>query len=379
MSTRDPRLGQQWATRMAFLVAGIGFSTLAPLVPTVKARFSLDESSLGLLLLCVGLGSLGVMPFGGALAARFGCRKVIVASAIALALSLPGIILATSIPLLAISLLLMGAGGGTLDVVMNIQAVIVEEESGRPMMSGFHGLFSVGGIIGAGSLTGMMSLGIDPKICQVGIAFALLLMIVAASPSMVGHHPTIHPAERSFVFPRGKVLLLGVLALILFMAEGSVADWSGVLLTKFRGVQPAQAGLGYVAFSAMMTLNRLTGDFVIHRLGRRSVMLTGSLVGGLGFVVAAFTPFWLGSLVGFAMVGIGLSNVVPILFSETGKQDVMPGSVALSSVSTMGYVGLLAGPPMLGFIARGSSLLVSLSVLAVLCVGVAATTKLATE
>lgn len=370
----------QLSTRVAFLIAGIGFSTLAPLIPGIKSRLELNDSTLGLLLLCVGLGSIVVMPFAGGLAARFGCRNVIVISALALCFSLPCIAFAPTIPYLACALALMGAGGGTLDVVMNIQAVVVERESERPMMSGFHGMFSVGGIVGAGGLTALLSLKAHPVLCQAIIAGGCAIMLGAvASKLLVRIASSEESKPKTFALPRGKVLLLGFLCFIVFMGEGSVTDWSGVLLHDFRKVDLNISGLGYVAFAAMMTLNRLTGDIVVAKLGRRKVMFAGSVCGALGFLIAAAVPNWIAAIIGFAMVGIGLANVVPILFSATGKQDDMPANLALSSVTTMGYLGLLVGPPLLGFIAQQTSLLVSLLTLATLCSAVAICTPLATE
>jgi MFS family permease len=380
VTTRDENRPAQLSTRIAFLIAGIGFSTLAPLIPGIKAHLHLDDSTLGLLLLCVGLGSIVVMPFAGGFSAKFGCRNVIVVSALGLCLSLPLIAFAPSIPFLVGGLLLMGAGGGTLDVVMNIQAVVVEQESNRPMMSGFHGMFSVGGILGAGGLTALLSLRVSPVVGQAIIAGACALMLGVVTPKLLAR---IAPGEatkpKTFSLPRGKVLLLGILCLIVFMGEGSVTDWSGVLLNDFRHVDLNFAGMGYVAFAAMMTLNRLTGDIVVAKLGRRAVMLGGSSCAAIGFALAALVPNWLTSVLGFAMVGIGLANVVPILFTATGNQDDMPANLALSSVTTMGYIGLLAGPPMLGFIAHKTSLLISLGFLSLLCIVVAICTRFVTE
>lgn len=380
MTSRDPNWRQQLSTRIAFLIAGIGFSTLAPLIPTIKARFDLNEGSLGLLLFCIGLGSLMVMPFGGALTSRFGCRKVILCSSLAFLASLPALIFAPSPILLALALLVMGAGGGTLDVAMNIQAVIVEEESKRPMMSGFHGLFSVGGIIGAGALTALLSFGLKPQNCQLLVSIMCLALILLVTPSLLPRGPQAHHEHaKGIPWPRGQVLLIGVLCLIVFAAEGSVADWGGVLLTKFRNVGTNQAGMGYIAFAAMMTLNRLAGDRIVAFLGPRPVVFFGGLVAATGFAMATFLPFWFTSVLGFACVGLGLANVVPILFSATGKQSVMPANLALSAASTMGYVGLLVGPPVLGFIARASTLLVSMAFLAILCVSVALCARRVTE
>jgi MFS family permease len=369
----------QISTRVAFLITGIGFSSLAPLIPSIKSHLALDDSTLGLLLLCVGLGSVIVMPFVGGYAARFGCRRIIVISALAFCTSFPLIPLAPNVVALALALALLGAGGGSLDVVMNIQAVVVERESGKPMMSGFHGMFSVGGIVGAGGLTTLLILKITPIVSQSIIASLCLVMLIAFAPHLLAETTQPENKPKTFAFPRGKVLLLGTLCFIVFMAEGSVTDWSGVLLNNFRHVRLESAGLGYVAFAAMMTLNRLTGDMVVAKLSRRTVMLAGCLCGATGFVLCATVPVAAVSILGFAMVGIGLANVVPILFTATGNQDDMPPNLALSSVTTMGYLGLLVGPPMLGFIAKQSSLLVSLSTLAGLCALVASCTSKVTQ
>jgi MFS family permease len=377
---RDENFPAQISTRVAFLIAGIGFSSLAPLIPGIKVHLALDDRRLGLLLLWVGLGSIMVMPFAGRLAAKFGCRKVIVASALALCASLPLLAMATNTYAVAGALFLMGAGGGTLDVVMNIQAVVVEQNSKRSMMSGFHGLFSVGEIVGAGGVTMLLSLNFSPILSLTAVALGCVGMLGAATPNFLPYRKQLSEIpSRSFTLPRGKVLLIGVLCFIVFMGEGSITDWSGVLLMDFRNVSLNHAGLGYVAFASMMTLVRLTGDFVVTKLGRKAVMLGGCLCAASGFIISATVPNMFASIIGFGLVGIGLANVVPILFTASGKQDTMPANLALSSVTTMGYLGLLVGPPVLGFIAHQTTLLISLGLLGALCLLVAACTNLVTR
>ncbi len=312
------------------------------------------------------------MPFGGGLSARFGCRIVIALSAIVMGLSLPFLVFSTSMPMLAVGLLLLGAGGGTLDVAMNVQAVIVEEAAGKPMMSGFHGMFSVGGVVGAGLISLGLASGFSPQACQLGITtlFFLLLALTALGNLPFARKPEGERAKL-FVLPRGRAIVLGLICFIVFMAEGSVADWSGVLLTNYRHADPSKAGLGFVAFASMMTLNRLTGDLVVARVGRKRIVLFGTVLAALGFLLTCFVPFWPVSILGFAFVGIGLANVVPITFTGTARQSDMPPSQALSAVSTMGYVGLLVGPPLIGMLAKSTSLLVSLACLAGACLCVA--------
>lgn len=367
----------QWSTRGAFLIAGLAMCTLGPMVPLVKARLDIQEHTLGLLLLCVGIGSVLVMPFAGGLAARFGCRRVIVAAALVLIAILPILALGNSIAVLAFALFVYGASGGTLDVTMNVQAVIVEEASGQPMMSGFHGLFSVGGLFSAGGLALMMTGGVPP-IAALGVVMAVCLgLVVVSGPRLL---PFGGDADSPpFVLPRGRVLLLGVLCFVLFMAEGSVADWSGVFLKETYGLPATRAGYGVAAFSAMMTLNRLAGDPVVTRLGPFRVVLFGSLLAAAGFVGTAFAQSLPAALVGFALIGIGLANVVPVFFSAAGRQTSMPANLAVSAVTTLGYAGFLIGPPGIGFVAHGLGLATAFLGVAVLLGFVAVSARVATQ
>lgn len=348
----------------------------APLVPLVKARLRLDEGQLGALLLCLGLGSVIGMPLSGGFAARFGCRRVILVAGILGCTALPFLAMAGSPLALAAGLLLFGAGLGTIDVVMNIQAVIVERASGRPMMSGFHGLYSVGGIVGAGGMTGFLALGLTPFVATI-IVFALAALLLVGFRS--GFLPYATDEESpAFAFPRGPVLLLGALCFILFLAEGSVLDWSGVLLNVDRGMDKVRSGLGYVAFATTMTIGRLAGDAIVQKLGAPRILLFGGLCAATGFALAALVPAWSVAILGFALVGVGASNVVPVLFSAAGRQKAMPENLAIAAVTTLGYAGILAGPALIGFLARASTLPLALLAVSVLLVVVASCARSAT-
>jgi predicted MFS family arabinose efflux permease len=353
---------EQIATRITFFVVGFSFASWAPVVPLVRTRIGLDTGQLGSLLLCLGLGAFAGMPISGGLAARFGCRAVILVSGAVALISLPLVETAASSAVLAGGLLAFGAAVGTMDVVMNIQAVIVEKAAGRAMMSGFHGHYSVGGIAGAGAMTGLLLLGIP--------VFAAVLTIVAISALLLtiaakGLLPFGSEGEaRAFAVPRGRVLLIGALCFVMFLAEGSVLDWSGVLLNVVRRVDKSEAGLGYVAFSITMTAGRLLGDGIVRRLGPKAVLLLGGSLCAGGFGLAALVPAWPVSILGFAIVGAGASNNVPVLFSAAGRQTSMPSNMAIAAVTSMGYAGLLAGPALIGFVARAFTLPVSLLMVA---------------
>lgn len=358
---------QKSSTRWAFFIAGFGMAAWAPLVPFAKARAALSEGSLGLLLLCLGAGSLVTLPIAGALAARFGCRRVIVAASLLICLMLPLLTVFSTWTSLAIALALFGAGLGSMDCTINLQSVIVEKNSDTPLMSGFHGLFSVGGIVGAAGVSLLLAIGASPLLAAlVAVAIIIAALLKCARDLLPFGSSSSGPA---FAMPHGVVLLIGAICFILFLAEGAMLDWSAVFLVESKQLASAHSGIGYVAFACAMTLGRLTGDVIVHKVGRRRVVLLGSLTAAAGLALATLSPSWQWALVGFTLVGIGCSNVVPVMFSQIGKQTVMPEHVAIPAVSTLGYTGILLGPAFIGFIAHGSSLAVALLVLAALLVG----------
>jgi predicted MFS family arabinose efflux permease len=343
------------STRLAFLAAGMAMSSWAPLVPYAQARTGVEAAQLGLLLLCLGIGSLLAMPLTGMLAARFGCRKVIMWSGLGCCAVFPFLAIAPSAPWLAATLFLFGATIGTLDVAMNVQAVIVEKDHGGALMSGFHGLFSVGGIVGAGSMSAMLWAGLDIVPASLAMTVAVVAVLLAAAPNLLREAPAGERDAPLLVLPRGAVVLIGFLCLVVFLAEGAILDWSAVLLTN-GGMSGAQGGLGYAAFAVAMTIGRLNGDKVVQRWGGRRVLLLGGMASALGFAIVVAAPSaWL-ALAGFVLIGAGASNIVPVLFTAAGSQRDMPASLAVSAISTIGYAGILAGPGLIGFVAHAVGL-----------------------
>lgn len=364
---------EQMSTRIAFFIAGFGIAAWAPLVPYAKARAGLDEGTLGLLLLCLGVGSILAMPMAGVLASRFGCRRVLSGGTILICLALPLLATVSSIPLLITALFLFGAGLGTVDSTVNLQAVIVERASGKNMMSGFHGLFSLGGIVGAAGVSALLGLGVSPLGAMLVVIVFLLVSLFKAAPHLLPYgSESTGPA---FAVPHGVVLLIGSLCFVVFLAEGAVLDWSAVFLASERNLDTAYAGLGYAAFALTMTAGRLTGDAIVRRLGATRVIVLGGLTAAAGLMLATLAPAWEAALVGYALVGAGCSNIVPVLYTAVGKQTVMPENIAVPAITTLGYAGILAGPAVIGFIAHGSSLSFAFGLIAVLLLAVAASGK----
>jgi len=361
---------EQFSTRVAFFIAGFSLAAWAPLVPYAKARVGLDEGTLGLLLLCLGVGSIIAMPLAGALAARVGCRRVLLLSSAIICLCLPLLATVSSLPLLVAVLFVFGASMGALDCAVNVQAIIVERASGNTMMSGFHGLFSLGGIVGAAGVAGLLSLGASPLMAMFVVVAIVLFALLKAAP-----HFLTYASESdgpAFAVPRGVVLFLGLLCFTVFLSEGAMLDWSAVFLSELRGVETSYAGLGYAVFAFTMTLGRLFGDPVVRRVGPRRVVILGGLCAAAGLALATLLPTWQAALLGYALVGAGCSNIVPICYSALGRQKSMPENVAVPALTTLGYAGILIGPAAIGFIAHASSLELAFMIVAGMLLAVAA-------
>ncbi|MBY8957153.1 MFS transporter [Pseudomonas sp. MIS38] len=360
---------QQVSTRIAFFIAGLGIAAWAPLVPYAKARAGLDEGTLGLLLLCLGVGSILAMPLAGILATRFGCRKVATGGTLLICAALPLLATVSSIPALIATLFMFGAGLGTVDSTVNLQAVIVERASGKHMMSGFHGLFSLGGIVGAAGVSALLGLGLTPLAAMLVVVAVLIGALVKAVPHMLPYGS--ESSGPAFAIPHGIVLFIGGMCFIVFLTEGAALDWSAVFLAQERGIDTAYAGLGYAAFALTMTVGRLLGDRIVRSVGATRIILFGGLLAAAGLFLATFAPSWEAALLGYALVGAGCSNIVPVLYTAVGKQTVMPESIAVPAITTLGYAGILAGPAVIGFVAHASSLSFAFGLMAVLLVAVA--------
>jgi MFS family permease len=365
---------EQFSTRVVFFIAGFGLAAWAPLVPYAKARIGLDEGTLGLLLLCLGLGSIIAMPLAGALAARFGCRHVLTVSTLLVCLCLPLLATVSSLALFIATLFVFGASLGALDCTINIQAIIVERASGKTMMSGFHGLFSLGGIAGAAGVSGVLALGASPLIAMaVVVACVLIALIKARSHLLTYGSESDGPA---FAMPHGVVLFIGLLCFTVFLTEGAMLDWSAVFLSSLRGVETAYAGLGYAVFALTMTLGRLSGDVIVQRVGANRVIILGGLCASAGLSLATLVPAWEAALLGYALVGAGCSNIVPVCYSAVGRQRTMPENVAVPAITTLGYGGILVGPAAIGFVAHLSSLELAFMIIAIMLIGVAASGRI---
>ena len=336
-----------------FFLNGVALGSWFVRIPAIQERLGLSEGLLGVALLGAAVGALISMPLAGALASRFGSRRVVGATALLLPLSIVLPALAPSLLFLAPAVAVLGAANGALDVSMNSQAVAVEREYGRSIMSSFHAAFSFGGLAGA-SLGGLVaSAGVDPLphlaavavLCATAAAVAYGALLPASADAADEGAP-------AFARPTRALMGLGVISFCVLLGEGAMSDWSAVYLDGTLRTGPGFAAAGYAAFSLTMAFGRLFGDGLAERLGHvRLVRACGALAaGGLGVALLVGHPVF--ALVGFACAGAGFSVVFPAALSAAGRTEGMAAGPALAAVSTAGYTGFLVGPPTIGFVAE---------------------------
>jgi predicted MFS family arabinose efflux permease len=362
------------ATGAFFGLLGVAVSTWAALVPFAKTELSLDEATLGSILLAFGCGTIVATVAAAPLTRRYGSRTLLIVAASALCFVLPLLAHAPSPSALAALLFWFGAFVGIIGVAANAQAIAVQTAMGRPVMSSFHAMFSLGGLAGAAGNSLLLRLGFSPLACAIDVAAVLVLVIATQAEGLNPDLPTV--INRTSHVKRGlaplPVLFVGLMTLALYLSEGSIVDWGAVFFREVRGYSASTAALGYAAFSITMAAGRLGGDRIVERVGPVTVVRYGAILAAMGFLVMVFAPGpWLG-LAGCALIGIGASNVVPTLISASARVSDYPTAAAVSTTVAMGTTGLIAGPALIGFVAQSTGLAIALAGLAVLLLVVGA-------
>ena len=354
----------RWAISAIFLLNGLGIGLWAAHVPLVQARAGIDTGMLGFVLLTIAGGAIAAMPLSGWLSGRWGTKAVALASAALFAVTSVLLMNVGGVLPLFLVAFAFGASNGVLDVSMNANAAEVETARGLPTMSSFHGFFSLGGLLGA-ALGGVLigaGWGDGRGALAVGIVIALVVaavarFVLATPPAASGQHGS------HFALPRGPALFLGLLGMLCFAVEGALVDWSALLMRERTGAEPASAALAYSAFSVAMAACRFAGDRMILRFGAMRIMVLGGLAMFAGLATAVLSTHFLLSACGFALIGIGAANVVPLLFGAASRIPGMSAGAGVAAVATLGYGGLLMAPPVLGYIAAHSSVMVALGML----------------
>ena len=342
------------SNRIAFLTIGVLEAAWAPLVPYVKKAFAIDEGSLGLLMLCSGFGAICALPLAGFLVNRFGAKKVIYASGFLMASALLTISLLINIWLTGLMLMVFGGCTITIDVAANINGVAIERKTGRYLMSGFHGGYSLGTLIGAGAMSVLFTSGLSPvqavSVCVAAILLALVSGCRGLLPKeeLVSGTPAAKSGKGRLYIPP-MVVVVGLLCFIMYATEGAVMNWSAIFVSEERGIDISRAGFFYTAFAVAMTIMRLCGDKLVCRLGQRAVVAGGALLIALGFTTTVLVDSAAAAVIGFALTGLGAANIVPRLVSFAAHIKGMAVHNIISFVNALGYSGILLGPVIIGF------------------------------
>jgi fucose permease len=346
----------RWATTGVFVVNGAAIGTWVAQIPWVQERFDLSKSAMGVVIVGMSLAVILAFPIAGQAIVRHGSERIVWVGGIASALAVNLPVLAPHPVLVALGLAVLGAASATQDVAMNSHGVKVEKDLGRPIMSSLHAGWAFGGMAGAGFAAACAALGLDARV-TVAISSALLLALLFATAGRIGHGSAAEgDAAPGFALPSRGVVLLAILCLLVMVTEGAMADWGGLYLRGDLGASAALGALAYSFFTAGMTTGRVVGDWINHRIGPVALLRWGALLTGipLGAMLLIGEPAV--ALAGLFLVGLGVANGVPLMFSAAGRQPDTPPGPGIAAVSSMGSLGFLAGPPVIGVVADAVSL-----------------------
>jgi len=342
---------------LVFFLNGAGFAAWAARIPAVRDRLELSEATLGIALAMIAVGSLVSMSLSGFLSARFGSRRTTRGYFLAFTLVVPLLGLAPSLPVLMVVALVAGVAMGGLDVAMNAHGVTVERRYDRPILSAFHAAFSLGALVGAALSAGVIALDVDVRVHLAGAGMLLFALGVPATRFLLPARADAgEPSGPAFARPPRALLAIGVIAFAALLAEGAATDWSVLYVNDSLGASAATGALVFAGFQLTMTAGRLVGDRVTAALGPVAVVRGGGLVAAAGLGAALVLAHPVAAFLGFACLGIGLAVVFPVALRAATQQPGVTAGPALAAVSTMGYLGFLIGPPIIGALASATSL-----------------------
>lgn len=362
------------ATRLIFFAFGLGIASWAPMVPFVKIKLQANDAELGLILFASGMGALLSMPLAALLVHKFGTRLMTVVWSLIVVMILPFLVVAGTAWTVSLVLFLFGISTGFWNVSINTHAIQVDAKAPIPIMSGLHCFFSTGGLCGAILVSSLLELGYSLLFCALTVSSIMFLIILLNWSNLLPHERMAVPGEDkssmiptgAFSFPDIRVLLLGVLCFVAFMTEGSMLDWSAEFLRSTMSYNASIAGIGFALFSTGMVVGRFTGDSLIRWKGTLFLFQVSCFLAAMGLIFAVFAGYSRLELFGFFLIGLGAANIVPILFSASGRVPSASSSLNLTIVTTFGYMGLLIGPALIGFIAEATSLSIAFICIAVL-------------
>lgn len=351
-----------------FMTVSILFGSWVTRIPDVKTNLGLSEGTLGLSLLGMSIGALIIMPFTAWIISKLGTGKTMVIGIFCATVTMALPAFANSFWMLVGFLFLSGLSHGLTDVAINAAAATIEQSQRIRIMSTCHGMFSVGGMFGAILGSFLAGMGVSMEIHFTSLAVIMVIFILSISKSLLKIENAVTEEGKIFVLPSGALIGLAIVGFIIMMGEGSVADWSAIYIKDYLHGTAAVAGLGFAGFSFTMSLGRFMGDAIIPKYGSKNIIQFGSALGAIGLALVIFVPNIFVAVLGFSLVGLGFSCVVPILFSAAAKVPEIASGTGIAAVTTSGIFGFLVGPPTIGFIANEFSLTIALGCVMVLVI-----------
>lgn len=363
----------RWAVTLFYFAMGLNFATWASRIPDIQATLGLSEGDLGTLLLSIPLGQLCIMPFSGKLAVKYGSHRTVVLGLSLYVCALIGLGMASKEWHLSLALFFFGMCSNITNISVNTQGIYTEGLFRKAVMSSFHGAWSLAGFTGALIGIGMKGLNLTPDIHFIIVAVVIWGVIYLNYKYLVKVKSPAKTKEKSKLFTRpDKVLLwLGVMSFCCMMSEGIMFDWSGVYFRKVVNVTGPLSVLGYASFMAFMAIGRFSGDIIIGRFGRKRVLQVAGCMVSFGLYSAVALPYIVPATIAFMLVGLGVSTIIPIIFSIAGKRPNIPPSIALQTVSSVSFLGFMLGPPIIGHVAEITSLRTSFAIIGIFGIGIA--------
>ena len=363
-----PRNRWHRAIRILFFVLGMAMGVWGAQVPAVKQHYGLDEQMLSLALLAAAGGAVLCLLTAGALVAHFGARGCVRVAGLVMLLAVASVLQAQQLGLLFALMLLLGAGSALFDVAINAEGNALEMASPRKVMSGLHAMFSLGGMAGALLCAGLHRAGVAPDVQLAATALAMAAALGASVGALSSQRTDSEESPAPVAWPRGILLWMGVLTALCMVAEGSMYDWSALFVRQELGTDAATGALGFAAFSAAMAIGRLFGDRIRERFSPVALMRGSGVLATAGMALALTTAAPAVALLGFMLVGLGLANVVPVMFAAAARVPGIAPAHGVAAVSSVGYLGFMVGPPLIGALARWSSLTTALWAVALFAV-----------
>ncbi|MBC7700626.1 MFS transporter [Aquabacterium sp.] len=343
-----------WAIRGQFFAAGALFATWGVQVPMVKAHHGLSEQTLALAMLAAGVGSITGLTQAGRIVGRLGPRTVAGVTGLTAALAITLLLATHHYAALLVLMFIFGLTASLFDVAVNVAASEIERQANRPLMSGFHGLFSLGGMAGAGLGSAMQGMGLNAPLHLLTAGVACGLLTVWGCLHM--HAGRDAQSDGGMVLPRGVLGLIGMLAALGLLCEGAIYDWSVLYMHESLQAKPSTAALAYASFSGAMAATRFGGDWVRARVSSVTLVQICGALAALGMALTLVTDEPITALLGFALIGLGLANVVPVLFSAAARVPGVAAADGIAAVAALGYLGMMVGPPLIGVVAEWHTL-----------------------